>query len=369
MAIISVQQPNIREPKEKEDPFDRILKGLQIASNIYGIKTSFEQSELNELKKQQLQQNVEMGKRQAGLEAAGIVPSSDFNKEFRTISPEKISELETKSGLSIEPIKIRVEDPTNETGYIEVSAIQKDDLSEIRKLIKEGEFAKLKYKDKDAATNAMNIAQKTGQTAILPKKVDEDFSKQYTKYIAEGEEAKSFDTILKLEETVNDAATKLGSGLHEQFMGILPDKMRDIVDPGDKQIEDRIKSVAQTSLKQILGAQFTEKEGKQLLDRAYNAAQPKTENIRRMRELIRSLKAQAQAKKDAMDYFAKNGTLQGFKSTQEPTFQAGTESRQQQPTFQAGFGQRQQAPSAPSQNKIPISQNEIDSFIRSYTGD
>jgi hypothetical protein len=64
MAIVAVQQPKIREPKEKEDPFDRILKGLQIASNIYGIKTSFEQSELNELRKQRAEQDIEMGERQ-----------------------------------------------------------------------------------------------------------------------------------------------------------------------------------------------------------------------------------------------------------------------------------------------------------------
>ena len=58
MGFVTVQQPTIREPKEKPDPLDRILKGLQIASSIYGIKSSFEQSELNELRQKQIEQDI-----------------------------------------------------------------------------------------------------------------------------------------------------------------------------------------------------------------------------------------------------------------------------------------------------------------------
>jgi hypothetical protein len=65
MAFVTVQQPTIREPKEKPDPLDRILKGLQIATSVFGIKSSLEQSELNELRQKQIEQDIAQGEASA----------------------------------------------------------------------------------------------------------------------------------------------------------------------------------------------------------------------------------------------------------------------------------------------------------------
>jgi hypothetical protein len=71
------------------------------------------------------------------METAGIMPSSDFNVEFRAVDEQKIADLEKRSGFQLEPIRIKVEDPTVPEGYVEKLAIPKDELSEVRKLIAE----------------------------------------------------------------------------------------------------------------------------------------------------------------------------------------------------------------------------------------
>lgn len=365
MAIVAVQQP-----RQQSNALDRIAKGLGIAQSVFGIKSALEQSEVRDLQQRKLEQEIQSEERKTGLETAGIVPSGEFNAEFRAIDPTKVADLETRSGLSIEPVRVKVEDPTSETGFVEKLALQKDDLSEIRKLIKQGDIAKLKISTKQSLEqgkdNATKLAEAAGQTSIIPRKVDDAFSKEFAKYVSSGDEAKNFDTILKLEETLTDADKKLSSGFGEQLIGLAPDKFRDIFDAQDKSIEDRIKAVAQTSLKQILGAQFTEREGKMILDRAYNPAQPKEENIRRMRELVRSLRSQAEAKKASMDYFAENGTLQGFTSPSQAVADSRRQGTVLPRTFQGGVGGQPQFGRQPA----PAQQKESDDdFKRRILGE
>jgi hypothetical protein len=83
--------------------------------------------------------------------------------------------------------------------------------------------------------------------------------------------------------------------------------------PDSKETEDMVKGVVQQTLRQILGAQFTEKEGQLILDRAYNVLlSPKT-NKRKLLALIQELSKQYQAKESMTQYFTENGTLKGYK--------------------------------------------------------
>ena len=68
MAIVAVQQPR----GEKEDALDKIAKALGIVSSIYGIKTSMQQQELNELRKKQTVQDIQKADRVAEEEKQTI---------------------------------------------------------------------------------------------------------------------------------------------------------------------------------------------------------------------------------------------------------------------------------------------------------
>ena len=358
MAIVAVQDFRREEKDNIDDLLNKVGKGLQIAQAVYGFKTAGEQSDLRQLQMEREKQVLESGKLQleeqkkkAGYAAGGIIPSGDFNKEYRAITPEKITQLEDQYQFDIEPIHIKVEDPTSDKGYTEVLALPRDELEKIRSYIQTEKLTKIKLEG-DKATKLALQAQKAseklatkpaGEQSFLPKKVDEEFSKEFARYKAKGQEVLDFDSVRKLEETISTAEKVLDTGWDEQVMGIMPEQFRSLLDPEDKAIEDRLKAVAQTSMKEILGAQFTEKEGKLVLDRAYNPAMPKEENIRRMKELARSLRDKAQAKKLAMDYFAQHGSLQGFQGPTSTQVIPTRQEAQQSKTFMGGF-QTEQKP-------------------------
>lgn len=80
-----------------------------------------------------------------------------------------------------------------------------------------------------------------------------------------------------------------------------------------KAASDRVLGVVQRSLKETLGAQFTEIEGKMLMERAYNPYLSQAENAKRVGRLLESVKKAHEEKKAMMDYYAKNETLYGYK--------------------------------------------------------
>jgi hypothetical protein len=67
-------------------------------------------------------------------------------------------------------------------------------------------------------------------------------------------------------------------------------------------------------MKATLGAQFTEKEGANVIKRAYNPALPESENIKKIMAVQKELREIARAKKMAVDYYeANNFSLEGYK--------------------------------------------------------
>lgn len=97
------------------------------------------------------------------------------------------------------------------------------------------------------------------------------------------------------------------------YIGLLPKWIRDVATPAGADIQDRAERIIQASLRQTLGAQFTEKEGARFLERAYNPRLDEKTNAERLRLVAGELQS-IQANKDAaLEYMKKNGTLEGFK--------------------------------------------------------
>jgi hypothetical protein len=77
-------------------------------------------------------------------------------------------------------------------------------------------------------------------------------------------------------------------------------------------IQAAVEAVVQQNLRQVLGGQFAQQEGAQLIKRAYNPLASEAENIAKLRALQESIMAAAKAKKAQADYFRKNNTLAGY---------------------------------------------------------
>jgi hypothetical protein len=87
-----------------------------------------------------------------------------------------------------------------------------------------------------------------------------------------------------------------------------------------RSVRETVAEVVQRNLKLILGAQFSKKEGEQLIARAFNPALQEEDNLIRVDRLIRSIETAVQQKLLALEHFDENGTLRGF-TGQIPTFE------------------------------------------------
>lgn len=142
------------------------------------------------------------------------------------------------------------------------------------------------------------------------KSMDEAFGKDLGAFIGGGAQDATRQ-LVQLGDTIK-ALAEPGNSLTGPVVGRLPDAVRNITNPQAVAMRERVEEVVQRSLRSILGAQFTENEGKRLIDRAYNPAQPPQENAIRVGRLYTQLQSALQQKLSMADYFQKNGTLQGW---------------------------------------------------------
>lgn len=143
------------------------------------------------------------------------------------------------------------------------------------------------------------------------KAVDTEFAKDYAAYTAGG----GFADVRKQLDQLAGVTKKLKSGqnLTGPVIGRVPDLIGAWTNPDAIATREAVGEVVQRSLRQVLGAQFTEKEGERLIARAYNPALPEVENRKRVARLRIQLTQAAKAKDNAVRYFEKHGTLKGWK--------------------------------------------------------
>ncbi len=141
---------------------------------------------------------------------------------------------------------------------------------------------------------------------------DREFGKEYVQWKATGGYS-DVEKQLKQLENVSSELAKPGNDYTGPVVGNIPDRARALTNPAAVAAKNMVEEVAQRNLRLVLGAQFTQVEGERLIARAYNPMLPPAENKRRVDALIRQIRAAAQAKEDASQYFEANGTLSGWK--------------------------------------------------------
>jgi hypothetical protein len=172
------------------------------------------------------------------------------------------------------------------------------------------------------------------------KEVDKKYAEEYVDWRVRG----SYADIDKQLKQLEDAALKLESGdnnLTGPFIGLMPDEALAFFAPDAISNRERVEEVVQRSLKQILGAQFTEKEGERIIARSYNKKLQESDNVRRVRALLAQIKAASDAKEAAAQYFDKHGTLAGFRGPVLPA------------SLDDAAPSQSEAPEEPDEEKIP----------------
>ena len=139
--------------------------------------------------------------------------------------------------------------------------------------------------------------------------VDKKFGEDYQDYFARGGYAYAKKNL----DQLKDVANSFGQGKNiSGTIGMAPKWSRDLLTPEGSAVQDRIEQTVLTTLRQVLGAQFTEKEGRSILEKTFNPRQSEAENKDRLIRLTNQLEKQAMIKDNAANYAKQYGTLQGY---------------------------------------------------------
>lgn len=162
--------------------------------------------------------------------------------------------------------------------------------------------------------------------------VDRNFAKTYEDYVLSGGYADAEKNLKALEDVSGQLSnTDLATG---GFIGRMPKFIRDAT--GSSALQQNVEEVIQRNLRQILGAQFAEKEGAQLIARGYDPTLSEEENIKRINRLALQMRKAMDAKKGAIDHFEQHGTMAGFRG-KLPSMDMFAESDQDEPADGSGF--------------------------------
>lgn len=106
-----------------------------------------------------------------------------------------------------------------------------------------------------------------------------------------------------------------GENLTGYLIGITPKWALEGFNPEAVDAQEQVEEVVQRNLRIVLGAQFTEKEGERLIQRAYNRKLPASMNAKRVRRLAQLLEGRAQQIQSLNEYMGANRTSAGWNGT------------------------------------------------------
>lgn len=180
-------------------------------------------------------------------------------------------------------------------------------------------------KDSELGLKREEMKQKASSTKAAPtegqKTTDREFAKDYNEWTSGGAELAASE-IGKLDAVAKNL--KAGKVTTGGLTGAFPDR---ITSSGVLKARADVQSTIMNSLRAILGAQFTEKEGDRVIKNTWNEADTTENNLARIERLVSDLKAKAAAKESKASYFAEHGTLIGYKPGQSSKQHDGGDTR------------------------------------------
>ncbi|MEM8615305.1 MAG: hypothetical protein AAGF20_00065 [Pseudomonadota bacterium] len=147
------------------------------------------------------------------------------------------------------------------------------------------------------------------EPTVFDKQRDEDAAKLLAEWQLSGQSQAGANL-----ERIRQVIHVLGNSdnITGPVVGSYPEWLRPIVAADSVAAQDTVGQVIQQSLRSILGGQFAEREGENLLKRSYNPQLSEAENAKRLMILHDELAYRALVNDYALQYSDRYGTLQGF---------------------------------------------------------
>jgi hypothetical protein len=180
-----------------------------------------------------------------------------------------------------------------------------------------GKAAARRQAEMDEFTRQKNKQElEKGSYTLGQKKVDEEYAKKYEEWTSTGLSnatknlAKLQNARTILEKYANSEKFNLISG---NVAGRAPEILRT---EESRELEQNIKSIAQESLKAILGTQFTDNEGQRIMKDAYDPTLSAAANLRKLDSTLKELHERFENQESKRRYFEENnrGTIRGWKA-------------------------------------------------------
>ena len=153
---------------------------------------------------------------------------------------------------------------------------------------------------------------KSGGLLLTPgeKKLDDRFTQTAEKWLASGS-AQADANLANIENKI----ARLYSG-EENLSGpgfaFIPERLRPVLAPAAAGFLDDISELTYQSLRETLGAQFTQREAERLVNTSFNISLPEEQNVNRLQRLKAKLESIKQNRNNQIAYFMEKGTLQGY---------------------------------------------------------
>ena len=175
--------------------------------------------------------------------------------------------------------------------------------------------ADLDYKRAQTAKINQELSSPKATATEGEKMLDKQFAKTYEEDIAGGKLADAVNQLQTLEKISKNLENPNGKNYSGPMLGMVPESVRAYTNPDSVAVQNDLANIIQRSLRPILGAQFTEKEGENLIKRAYNPQLDEATNAKRIKRLVDVSRKMAQQKMAAAQYFEQHGSLKGFKGS------------------------------------------------------
>jgi len=175
-------------------------------------------------------------------------------------------------------------------------------------------FLKLQRLDADTAGKiaAAQTQAKQGGVLLTPaeKLVDEKFAATAAEYLSGGKTQIGANVLnLRRKLKILESGDLNVSG---PVVGLLPESVQSITNPDALSFIGDIREIVFQSLREKLGAQFTEREGDRLVAAAFDQRLSEEQNTKRLERLLQVIEGAAKNKEEMIAHYNENGTLQGY---------------------------------------------------------
>lgn len=157
-----------------------------------------------------------------------------------------------------------------------------------------------------------------GSQTPLQKKIDEKFADKVVDWMDSRSDTQK--SLIQLKAAAN--MLKNSKNISGPLSSLLSEApiIGKRINPEASRVKSAIEEVVQRNLRKVLGAQFTEKEGERLIQRAYDPSQSQEENALRVNRLITQIELHEKYMDEMAEHIKRGGSAMnydGIKPTEE----------------------------------------------------